>query len=732
MDDFAPLARRDGETAEDWGQRLVRDLAARHQRASPVPAEIYLQRLPGLEDEREVVLDLLLAEWTLRQEAEDDISLDEYLQRFPRWQQELREQWQIDRAASSEEPFLGVLGLLPAWYAGAAPLPAIFGAYRVLRELGNGGMARVFLAEPLGGGAAVALKVPSLPLGQDAKAIARRISCRERFRREARFMEQLEHPGLCQALDDDECEGLPFFTMPFYSRDSVGKELQERKRFPPAEAASLVAETARALQHAHDRGIVHRDLKPANLLRDEQGRIVVTDFGLAFPAEEQDLRLTASGYVPGTVLYFSPEQAAGQRNLTPASDVFSLGVVLYELLAGHPPFAGTPADLQRAISEATPAPLEQVYPDVSPVMGSICRRAMAREPGERYASMTDFADDLDRFLAGTWVRPPETPELLRSNILVPGESPHRSRRRWLVAGLSASAAVLLGGFALRAFLGGNTPSSPEEAGDSRPVVSTRQPVGLRGQLQLLHDDLDKLEATVRPHVRHVSLMAVHDNPYVSDADYALHLDALRRLLNRLSHDKPNVPVYPVGSSGCLLRIDLRDLAWDSAIEWSLLLQAEPYGVRYDAVHPDESLRKLARETYALAGINSLFDSPIVRADWLIVAASRAPLYDQLQKTDGKGRRTPPFDLSAAGDPIARVVHLYQVNTVDARVAAAELGLGTTGELDARWPPGKAELRKALDEPLPRSRWAGEEGQALFADCVRVLKLGVPRATQVLR
>ena len=98
-------------------------------------------------------------------------------------------------------------------------------------------------------------------------------------------------------------------------------------------------------------------------------------------------------------------------------------------------------------------------------------------------------------------------------------------------------------------------------------------------------------------------MAVHDNPYISDADFALHLDALRRVLNRLSHNKLDVPVYPVDASGCLLRIDLRDLDWDGAYEWRVLLDAEPYGVRYDStVTSDESFRKLAREVYALTAM----------------------------------------------------------------------------------------------------------------------------------
>jgi hypothetical protein len=262
------------------------------------------------------------------------------------------------------------------------------------------------------------------------------------------------------------------------------------------------------------------------------------------------------------------------------------------------------------------------------------------------------------------------------------------------------------------------------------VVSSRPPLGLREQLRLLHDDLGKIDVKDRPHVRYFSLMAVHDNPYLSDADLELHLAALRRVLGRLSNNKRPVPVYPVGVSGCLVRVDLRDLDWDSAGEWGTLLEAEPYGVRHDAVHADGAVRKLGREIFHLT---ASLEAPCVRADWFVVAATRSPLFDHLQQT-GRGRRTPPFDLEDSEDsenaPITRVVQLYEAD-LDARVAAAELGLGMVAELDERWPEGKADLRQALEQGLSRKRWAGAEGGALFAEYVRALKLGVPRAMEPL-
>lgn len=731
------MARHDEESASDWGLRLLDNFTARHQCSAGVRVESFLQEVVGLESEPEVVLDLLVAEWMLRRQAGEVVELSEYVGRFPNLEHELRMLWAVDQ----QTPFPpGEPGLtadmarsFPDWYLGAAALPVAFGSYRLLREFGGGGMARVFLAEPMAGGSLVALKVPKLPLEQDSESIADREKREIRFLREAHLTQRLDHPSLCRTLDVGECQRLPYFTMPYYSQGSVAEELRASGTFSQTHAARLIATVARAMQHAHDLGMIHRDLKPSNLLRADDGQIVVTDFGLAFMVELEGFRLTSSGHILGTPRYFSPEQAGGERKLTPATDIFSLGVILYELLAGQVPFEGNNVALLRAIHEASPRPLEELRQDVSPALAAICRKAMAKEPGERYSSMTAFADDLDRFLAGTWTLGSEPPEPQTPSSTDPGPTEHCWHGRRWVAVLCLGLLGSIVGLGLWGSLAGNIWPFSHRGGNGeaieRVLVSTRQPIGQRGLLQLLHDDLDHLEAIVRPHIRYFSLMAVHDNPYISDADFALHLDALRRVLNRLSHNKLDVPVYPVDASGCLLRIDLRDLDWDAAYEWLDLLDAEPYGVRYDStVTSDETLRKLAREIYALT---ASLDSPIVRADWFIEAAMRSPLFDRLQRTAGNDRRTAPFDLTAAADPIARVVRLYQTNTVDARVAAAELGLGTVAVLDSRWPPDKRDVRKAIEESLPRSRWAGEGGHALFADCARALKLGVPRTTQPL-
>jgi serine/threonine protein kinase len=725
VNDLTLLERRPRESPDDWGNRLIADLADRHQRSARVPVEEYLRLVPGLEAESGVVLDLIAAEWTVLRKVREAFTLAEYVRRFPTLEQDLRALWEADRQTgpwTEESPQTQPsLDVLPEWYVGPAAFPVTFGAYRLVRELGSGGMARVYLADPLSGEPAVALKVPTIPSGKDGESTAQRYSRRERFLREAEAMRRLDHPRLCRVKDVGECDGLPFFTMQFYPGGSVAEELKTRGRFDPGMAARLVAEVARALQHVHDQGLVHRDLKPANLLRDEWGDVVVTDFGLVLALDEEEQeRLTQEGELPGTVMYLSPEQAGGLRDLTPASDTFTLGVILYELLTGRPPFEGNAFEILRAIHLASPVPLEERCPQIAPELAAICRKAMAQNPAERYPSMTAFAEALERWLGG-WQTLAEVPERDSSvgQAFQPASSPEADRNvcptrrpttpgRWIAAGVVG---VLLAGLA----------SGPAVWFFSRPtVVSTREPIGLRGQFEILRDDLTKLDKNVRAHMRYLSLMAVHDNPTLSDADFRLHREALEWVLKDLTGQERKGLIHEVHASGCLWRIDLRELDWDPGREWKALFQAEPYGVRYEAGNPDESLCQLARETYGLAGINPLFDALWVRADWFIEAATRPPL-TELRHEDRGARK--PFDREAADDPVACVVRVFQMTTVDARVAAAELGLRTVAEYEARQAK-VGEQAEAVKWPQTRDWWEREEG---FAAQVRGLKLGVPRA-----
>jgi serine/threonine-protein kinase len=273
-----------------------------------------------------------------------------------------------------------------------APPVGNFGHYQLQRLIGQGGMGEVYLARDTTLGRIVALKMPKLSKSSPVQ--------RERFLREAKAAAALAHPSICRVYDVGEVEGRPYLTMAYVEGESLGQALRARGPWEPREAARLVIAVARAMQHAHDHGILHRDLKPGNIQIDAQGHPVVMDFGLAFwldtPTRE---RLTQQGLVVGTPVYMSPEQINNQ-DLGPAADVYSLGVVLYELLAGQPPFEGSFGQLVAQIETQAPPPPSDYRPGLDRSVEAICLKALAKRPEERWLDMTAFALALENFLHG--------------------------------------------------------------------------------------------------------------------------------------------------------------------------------------------------------------------------------------------------------------------------------------------------------------------------------------------
>jgi serine/threonine protein kinase len=274
-------------------------------------------------------------------------------------------------------------------------LPAAFGRYRVLRLLGRGGMGSVYLAEDSQLGRKVALKLPSFGPGESPQR-------GERFVREARSAALLQHPNVCTVFDAGQIDGRPFLTMAFIDGKPLEEAIDPDAPMPQEEAARIARKVALALAHAHAKGVVHRDLKPANVMLDAEGEPFVMDFGLAKRVSEDDaneVKLTHHGTVLGTPIYMAPEQVRGQSDrIGPATDVHALGVMLFQMLTGKTPYSG-PVGMVMAQILAAPVPrVSEFRPGVDPRLDEACRRAMAKDPADRFPGMAALADALGGFL----------------------------------------------------------------------------------------------------------------------------------------------------------------------------------------------------------------------------------------------------------------------------------------------------------------------------------------------
>jgi serine/threonine protein kinase len=371
-------------------------------------------------------LDVLAEDFAERCRRGEQPSVNTYVERYPEWADQIREL--LPPVARMEE-LKRLRRSAHSSPAEAAPLERL-GDYRILREVGRGGMGVVYEAVQESLGRQVALKVLARQALLDPKK-------RERFQREAQAAARLHHTNIVPVFGVGEQDGLPYYVMQFIQGEGLNEVLARWRRGesavlrpegrtlsaipalpespqaspPPTdessdgrpwrEVARIGVQAAEALHYAHQQNTLHRDVKPGNLLLDGQGTVWVTDFGLAKWVGDKDL--TDSGDIVGTLQYMAPEVFQGQADAR--SDVYSLGLTLYELLTREAPFPGpTPADLLKQVTDHEPARPRKMNPAIPHDLETIILKAIARDPAHRYATAGELAEDLRRFLADRPIR----------------------------------------------------------------------------------------------------------------------------------------------------------------------------------------------------------------------------------------------------------------------------------------------------------------------------------------
>ncbi len=408
-------------TAAELAAVLLVDQRERWRAGDPTPAEEYVRRLPDPADP-ELALDLIYGEYLARERRGEQPDPADYTRRFPAQAVGLRDQVAIHKAIGDQSS--DAAASTREHHSRPAPegevLPRPFGPYRLLEVLGRGGMGTVYLAEDPRLGRRVALKVPRFDPERAAEAAAR-------FRREARAAAAVHHPNLVPVYEVGQVGGIDYLTMPHVTGGPLSARLARDGPLPEAEAVRLAVKVADALAAVHKAGVVHRDLKPSNVLIDDRGEPVVTDFGLARQVGGDDPRVTDPGAVIGTAAYMPPEQIGCDPGaMGPRCDVYSLGVILYEMVAGRVPFRGSTGEVLVRVLHGDPEKPSRVRPGLDPRLEAACLKAMARDPASRFASMDEFAAALRS--------PSEPPGLRRPS-------------RVAVWSAAASAAVLAAGVA---------------------------------------------------------------------------------------------------------------------------------------------------------------------------------------------------------------------------------------------------------------------------------------------
>jgi serine/threonine protein kinase len=454
--------------------------------------EGYLHTYPELGTPDTVAADLLQAEYEVRRQFHDPVTPDDYPRRFPRQAEEFRRLVREAKEWTGPVPGNRETAAVASTQSGRAHpswvpqvVPERFGRYRLVGKLGGGGMGTVYLAEDTELVRKVALKVPN-------SATVGSSELRERFKREARAAAALSHPNLCPVYDVGEIEGIPFFVMAHIEgrplSDVIAESRAGGRALPQEWCAGVIGKVARALEAAHSRGVIHRDLKPANIMLKKgaaegvEDDPVVMDFGLA--RRVQDNRLTGSGMLLGTLPYMPPEalEDSGAES-GPGGDIYTLGVIFYELLTGRLPFDKAGMGVAVQIAREEPPRPAALRAEIDPRLEAVCLKAMAKQPKERYASMADFAAALEDWRGAASGPAPRPAPGSRRRVRPPG--------RLVIAAGAATFLVLGAGFYLSfnnnpTDSGPRTDSSPRKA--DRPVALPLQADALALATELLDAD----------------------------------------------------------------------------------------------------------------------------------------------------------------------------------------------------------------------------------------------------
>jgi serine/threonine-protein kinase len=420
-----------GNTAEKQLRQACADLDERLRAGKSTRAETFLATYPLLASHPDYAVELIYTEFVAREELESHPTPEEYYFRFPHWTEQLKRQFSVHQWLSENlgedlsHTGAGAEGEATSSTAsGTEAGHRWLGQYELLEEIASGGCGRVYKAWQHGLDRVVAVKI-LLPKYSSS------LASRERFCREAKLMASLPHPNIMPVHDIGESRGILFFSMNFMSAGSLAQRLIPPAKLEqsentlatrsdplPADAASLVSSTepdtakiepevavgwletvARAVHYAHQHQIIHRDLKPSNILLDDELRPVITDFGLAkLPTAANDPE--APEQIVGSPAYMAPEQLSGEpESVSPATDIWALGVILYELLSGRRPFEGVTLPLlQRLICFHEPPRLAVLCPGLDQRLDGICFKCLAKEPPLRYGSALQLAEAARSYL----------------------------------------------------------------------------------------------------------------------------------------------------------------------------------------------------------------------------------------------------------------------------------------------------------------------------------------------